>query len=305
MVMRSSESDSAERAQTSASRATIRKLNSKPYWSEAEHVDVMASETHTDVEFAENYGATMVPAKQDEEEEGQGGQGQDAEQGEGGGGAGGAGGGSQGEQGKQPKGDAAEAIVLYLNGSRSHPVIISCGDRRHRLLELEEGDVANHRLKDDRQQFLMAKDGTYMTTRKDKVFRIALVEKQDDSGGGQQQQQPSATQTATESGGSASSGGQQQKKKKTYGQKSAKDDNKGSKINIEQKGDATTVQHEDSYSVQRASDSSTYYKDRTKSTQVTDSHAHLRTKGMKIFTDEGGCWSEVPMLVKKDGYCKS
>src|SRR5262245_47450942 len=174
MVMRSTLKDAARRAQTHASRATLRELNTKPYWTEAKGIDVMVSETHTDVEFIENYGATSVPVKQDEEENKQQKQPQQASQDNG---PGGAGAGSEGEQGDQPKGDSAEAIVLYINGSRSHPVIIAIGDRRHRLLELEEGDVAQHRLKDDRQQLLLHKDGTYVSTRDDKVLRIALVPK--------------------------------------------------------------------------------------------------------------------------------
>ena len=307
MVMRSGSGDSANRVQTNASRATLRELNSKTFWSEAKQLDVMDSETHSDVEFAENYGSTMVPAKQDEDEQQQGQKQQDS--GTGGSDPGGGGAGSQGEEGEQPQGDAAEAIVLYLNGSRSHPVIIAMGDRRHRALELEEGDVMNHRLKDDRQQFLMAKDGTYLSTRNDKVMRIALVDPKDTGTPKpkqQQGQQPTAGQTAatSSSGGGTGQGGQQQKQEKKYGQKSAKDDNKGSKINIQQDKNATTVQHEDGYSSQRKDDSSIYHGDRTKSVQATKEHAHLRTEGNRIFTDKSGCWSTVPIQQKKDGHCK-
>src|SRR5262245_57759782 len=181
--MRTTTNDAARRVQTNASRATLREADDKHLWQEAKALDVMASETHTGVERAQAYGFTNVPAKQDKDEQGQQQQQQQ----------------SMPEIGQQPKGDAAEAIVLYINGSRSHPVIISIDDRRHRLKELEEGDVAFYRLKDDRQQALMHKDGTYISTRDDKVMRIALVPKpQDDQqqGGGapgpqqsQQQQQ--------------------------------------------------------------------------------------------------------------------
>jgi phage gp45-like len=300
MVTRTTLRNASQRAQSYASRATLRELNSKTQWSEAKHIDVFPGETATDVEYAENYGGTSVPAKQDEDEDKQ--QGQQKQSSGGDSGAGGAGG-TPGEENEQPKGDAAEAIVLYLNGSRSHPVIISVGDRRHRLLELEEGDVAQHRLKDDRQQMLYSKDGTYISTRSDKVMRIALVEKQQDD----KQQTPAQQQQAN--GASGAGGGQSggtQKKKKTMGQKSAKDDNKKSSVAIEQNGSTTYSQHGESYSSQKGgSDSTTHYgKDKKKSGQSTEQHTHIRFQDHRIFNDEEGNWWTSPCLVKKDKYCK-
>jgi phage gp45-like len=294
MAVRTTLKDTGRRSQTSMSRGTLRKLDSKPYWSEVD-IDVMASETHTGVEFVENYGSTMVPAKQDEEEEGQKQPKQQQASSGGDGEAGGGGAGSDPEFGEQPKGDAAEPIVMYLNGSRSHPVVVAMGDRRHRLLELEEGDVANHRLKDDRQQVLLSKDGTYVSTRDDKIFRTALVPKEtkDDA---QQAQAPAR-------GG----GGQQQqgKKQKTYGQKSAKDDNKKSQVALEQNGKETFSQHGQFYSsVRGGSDSSTYHQDRKHSAQATDEHVHVRFNDNRIWVDKDGHWSELPILQKKDKHCK-
>jgi phage gp45-like len=295
MVMRTTLTDTARRAQTNASRATIRDMNTKPYWSEATHVDVMKSETHTDVEFAENYGSTSRPAKQDEDENKKGGK-QSSQQSGGNSGAGGGGGGAEGEQGDQPEGDAAEAIILYLNGSRSHPVIISAGDRRHRLVELEEGDVAQHRMQEDRQQFLLSKDGTYLTTRNDKVMRIALVEKETKDQGQEQQQTRGAGPGEGQQGG---------KKKKTYGQKSAKDDNKKSQVAIEQNGTQTYSQHGQFYTAQRGgSDASTYFDNRKKSSQATQTHVHMRFEDNRIWVDEEGHWSEMPIQQKKDRHCK-
>jgi hypothetical protein len=289
MVIRTSLKDTARRVQTNASRATLRELNSKPFWSEAKQLDVTHSETHSDVEFAENYGSTSVPAKQDEEEDKK----QQKQQQSGGGF-----GGSDGEEGEQPKGDAAEAVVLYLNGSRSHPVIISMGDRRHRLTELEEGDVAQHRLKDDRQQFLLSKDGTYLSTRDDKIMRIALVPAKE-----QGRPKPGAEGQSQKGGGVGAE--KAQKKQKKYGQTSAKDDNKKSDMSIEQNGKETKVQHGQFYSAQRkGSDSTIWYESRDKkSAQATDSHTHIRHE-LSIWVDKGGCWSDVPILIKKDGHCK-
>jgi len=293
MVTRTSLRNASQRAQSYASRATLRELNSKPQWAEAKFIDVFPGETASDVEYAENYGGTSVPAKQDEEEQKQQ-QGKQQDSGDGGSG-------TPGEENEQPKGDAAEAIVLYLNGSRSHPVIISVGDRRHRLLELEEGDVAQHRLKDDRQQMLYSKDGTYISTRSDKVMRIALVEKQQE-----QQQTPSQQQQANGAGApSSGSGGGTQKKKKTMGQKSAKDDNKKSQVALEQNGTQTYSQHGQYYTAQRGgSDVSNYYDSRKKSSQATDKHVHIRFMDNRIWVDEDGHWSELPILQKKDKHCK-
>ena len=298
MVTRTSLRDASKRAQTYASRATLREMNSKPQWAEAKSIDVFPGETATDVEWAESYGNTAVPAKQDEEEDEQKQGKQEQQQSGGDGGMGQSG--TPGEENEQPKGDAAEAIVLYLNGSRSHPVIISVGDRRHRLLELEEGDVAQHRLKDDRQQMLYSKDGTYISTRDDKVMRIALVPKPPPD----EQQQPSQQQQANGTAGTSGSGGGKQKKKKQMGQKSAKDDNKKSEVVYEQAAGDSYNRNGPAHSSQRPGDSTTYMSDRKKSTQVTDTHAHLRTDDFRIFTDLEGCWSTVPILQKKDSHCK-
>lgn len=289
MVMRSSIKDASRRAQSGMSRATLRELNSKPYWSEAKQLDVMAGETASDVEWAQSYGSVSVPAKQDKDEKQQKAQQQSSP-----GGAGGAGG-TPGQQGQQPKGDAAEAIVGYMNGSRSHPVILAIGDRRHQLLELEEGDVAQHRLKDDRQQVLLSKDGTYLSTRQDKLTRIALVPKQ---GQDDQQQQQGGAQKGGGPGG--------QKQKKSYGQKSAKDDNKKSEIAIEQNGQTTYSQHGEAYGSQKGGSDSTIHweKDKKKSAQSTEKHTHIRFKEHRIWNeDEGNFWT-MPCLVKKDQHCK-
>jgi phage gp45-like len=281
--MRSTVMDAARRVQTVASRATLRKADDKHLWQEVD-IDVMASETHTGVERAQSYGFGNYPSDQDEEE--------DEQKQQKGSGGGGGGRDDSGQVGEQPKGDAAEAIVLYLNGSRSHPVVIAMDDRRHRLKELEQGDTAQFRQKDDRQQFLMHKDGTYLSTRQDKVMRIALVPKttQDDS---QQKQAQGQAQ-------------KQQKKKKEYGQKSARDDNKKSEIAIEQNGQTTYSRHGEGYASQKSdSDSSIHYeKDKKKSAQSTELHTHIRFMQHRIWNEEEGNFWTMPCLVKKDLHCK-
>src|SRR5262245_30332445 len=101
--MRSTVMDAARRAQTVASRATLRKADDKHHWQEVD-VDVMASETHTGVERAQAFGFTNYPPDQDEEEDDQ----KQQKGGQNGGGGGGGGKGDSDQIGEQPKGDAAE-----------------------------------------------------------------------------------------------------------------------------------------------------------------------------------------------------
>jgi hypothetical protein len=288
MVSRISTKNAGQRSQSSMSRGTMRTVNTKGLWNEVD-VDVLKGETATGVEWAENYGTTSVPAKQDEDED-KGGKKQ-AKQ------SGGTEGGSPGKVGEQPEGDSAEPIIGYMNGARDHPVVTVVRDARHRLRELEEGDVAQHRLKDDRQQFLLSKDGTYLSTRDDKVMRVALVPKEPPP---EQQQQGQNVR-----GAGPGEGQQGGKKKKTYGQKSAKDDNKKSSVAIEQNGKETYSQHGQFYAAQRGgSDASTYYDSRKKSSQTTQTHVHMRFEDNRIWVDEEGHWSEMPIQQKKDRHCK-
>jgi hypothetical protein len=291
--MRTTTHDSATRAQTVASRATLREADDGHLWQEMKELDVMASETHTGVERAQAYGFTNVPAKQDQDQTGQQQPQQQASSSSSGGGAGGAG--NQPEIGEQPKGNSAEAIVLYINGSRSHPVAIAVDDRRHRLKDLKEGDVAFYRLKDDRQQFHFTGDGTFWSTRSDRTNRIALVPPPQ-----QQQQQP---QQGQQGGQGGQKGGQQQQK--ATGQQAALDDNKKSSIFFEQQGGATTTRHGSGYSGQRDSDSTIFMSgDRqNKSAQATADHTHIKN-GASIWV-AGGCFSDMPIIVKKDSLCKA
>lgn len=288
MVSRTSTKDAGRRSQSSMSRGTLRKTNSKSLWNELD-IDVLKGESPTGVEWVENYGSTVHPAKQDEDEdEGKKKKGKQS---------GGTEGGSAGTVGEQPEGDAAEPIVGYMNGARDHPVVLAVGDRRHRLKELEEGDVAQHRLKDDRQQMLLSKDGTYISTRDDKIMRVALVPKEPPP-----EQQQGQQQTRGAGPGEGQQGGKQ---KKTYGQKSAKDDNKKSQVALEQNGKETFSQHGQFYSsVRGGSDSSAYYENRKKSAQATQDHVHVRFEDNRIWVDKEGHWSEMPIQQKKDRHCK-
>jgi phage baseplate assembly protein V len=54
----------------------------------------------------------------------------------------------------------AEVVTLFLDGDRSHGIVIVCADRRYRLMGLEDGEVAIH---DDKAQAVVLKaDGIHV-----------------------------------------------------------------------------------------------------------------------------------------------
>jgi phage gp45-like len=226
----------------------------------------MKGETRQEVESPQNYGFTSVVMPADKD-----------------------------EQGNIKMG--AEGFVSFMGGNRSFPVTTIMDDRRHRLKELEKGDTAIYRTKDDRQQFHMSEQGTFWSTRNDRINRIALVDPPQ-----QQQQGQQGQTTGQQSGGQA---GEDQQNLGATGQKAALDDNKSSKINIEQNGQETKCCHGDAISAQKTgSDSTVYYKDRAgNSAQATDDHTHIRNNKVAIWVS-GGCFSDMPIVIKKDTLCK-
>jgi phage gp45-like len=118
----------------------------------------------------------------------------------------------------------AESVIHYMGGNRSFPVAGPIDDRRHRLRDLDQGDTAMFRTKDDYQQFHMTQDGGFWSGPKDKTLRLALIDKQTQ----QDQQQQAGQQSNGGSGGGGS--GQQSGKKQLTGQQSVKKDNQQAKI---------------------------------------------------------------------------
>lgn len=60
--------------------------------------------------------------------------------------------------------EAAEVILVFPDGSRSHPIAIAIGDRRYRLQNLAEGEVALH--DDLGQKVHLTRDGILVKTSK-------------------------------------------------------------------------------------------------------------------------------------------
>src|SRR5215469_4253667 len=154
MTMRSTAQWAARVSQTGISRATIREMDDNHLCQECKQADVMHSETPTDFEVWHPLGVTSVPMKQEQQKQ------QQQDQGDGGG---------HGKFNKnQPKGKSAEAMMLYVNGQRAHPVAM-VNDRRVRPYDMKPGEAAiysadgsgqtvYHRVRND------GKDGLYMLT---------------------------------------------------------------------------------------------------------------------------------------------
>lgn len=154
-MMRSTTADAARRAQTSLSRATIREVNDNHLMQEVKYADVFHSETPSDFERWQMVGFTAVPMKQEEKQQKQQEQSKTGSE--------------QGATGEgdwnhnQPQGDAAEALMLYVNGSRSHPVAL-VDDRRVRPYDMSEGESSHYSADGSGQMGYHKGEGYYLLT---------------------------------------------------------------------------------------------------------------------------------------------
>jgi phage gp45-like len=105
--------------------------------------------------------------------------------------------------------ESAEAFISFIGGNRSFPVAGIMDDRRFRLKDLKEGDVAfyDHL----QQQFHFNKDGAFLTGRTDKKLRMQLIDPEQQSSGS------SSSKDVAELAASGSDG-QQQSQSKNKGQ---------------------------------------------------------------------------------------
>jgi phage gp45-like len=77
-----------------------------------------------------------------------------------------------------------------------------------------------------------------------------------------------------------------------------------STIWMEQNKTDTQNVHGEAVNVQRTGSDSTLWYTENNSCQSTDGHSHIRGAGIHIWV-AGGCFSDMPIVVKKDGLCKS
>src|SRR5215467_11762777 len=111
----------------------------------------------------------------------------------------------------------AETFISFMGGNRSFPVAGNMDDRRHRLINLPEGDTAMFRGKGDKQQLHMTQDGGFWSAPQDKTVRMQLVPSDSETNSTKPQQPapaPSASSSkrdylvvATGAGASLGSGG--------------------------------------------------------------------------------------------------
>jgi phage baseplate assembly protein V len=146
--MRANTRDTANRSQNGSARGTLTKANDEPLMQEVD-VEILKGEKKTTLERFQNYGFTSVPHKED-------GEGSDK---------------------------AAEFVIVFLGGNRSHGVIVAMDDRRHRLRNLKEGESAQY--DDQGQKVHVSRDGIIIDGGKKelpvtiKVGSVTLVVKKD------------------------------------------------------------------------------------------------------------------------------
>lgn len=132
------------------SRATAREFDDDHLVQEIKQADVFHSETPSNFERFQPVGLTSFPIKQEKE------QGQQNQQ---------KGNSQQGDWNhNQPKGPAAEVLMSYLNGSRSHPVASMVDDRRVRPYNMSEGEGAHYAPDGSEQMVYFKENGTYVVS---------------------------------------------------------------------------------------------------------------------------------------------
>lgn len=128
MTTRTTLTRADQKSRAGTARATVREIDDKHLMQEIKKADVYHSETPSNFERFQMVGITAVPLPQEEEQN----QGQkNSKKSEGG----------ADWNHDQPKGKAAEAVMLYLNGQRSHPIAL-VDDRRVRPYAMKPGESA-------------------------------------------------------------------------------------------------------------------------------------------------------------------
>ncbi|MCJ2021058.1 phage baseplate assembly protein [Methylobacterium sp. E-065] len=125
-MIRKTLSSAARGAMLAFSRATLSKASDGTKMQEVD-VKTLLGEAFSGIEHWHSYGVTHVPLPPD----------------------------SKG---------AAEALVAFLGGSRSHPVVIAIADRRHRPKNLKPGESSHH--DDQGQHTHLTRDGVNQTGKK-------------------------------------------------------------------------------------------------------------------------------------------
>jgi phage gp45-like len=168
-MWRSTVRDAAHRAYLAVTRGTLKKTADDKFWQYAD-INLFSGETIKNVERIQQYGITTRPLPEKDDKD------------------------------KHP----AEVIVAFLGGNRAHPMIFGIDDRRHRLKNLQEGEMAIY---DDQGQRIHIKRSTIsIETPMTITHRIVMPQQDGQQGQGQSGQ---SGQSGGQSGSQSQGQGQQ------------------------------------------------------------------------------------------------
>ena len=160
--MRATLTEIARRAYNSITRCTIRKVNDKPLMQEVD-IDGVFGERMTGIERMQPYGfSSNIQPDQSESSSPTGA-------------SPGLGSGST----RKGQGHAAEGVVVFVNGDRSHPIVIQVDDRRYRIKGLQSGELALY--DDQQQQVHITRNGIMASVPHDKSINWRVMPQQQQS----------------------------------------------------------------------------------------------------------------------------
>jgi phage gp45-like len=315
MSVRTTLAQTRRTAGMTLSRATIREVNDDNLIQEVKQADVFYSESPTNFERWQPVGMTAVPVKQqaDTQPKNTNTQNFPAE---------------EDWNHDQPTGPAAEAVMLYIGGSRSHPIAM-VDDRRVRPYGMSEGEGAHYAPDGSEQMVLFKDNGTYVVSLDGKSVKnpkgnstrfasLRHVNKsmQTHKIDSQQQQGASSNSTApqVQQRDTAPSSGQQSQQKYKHEGDSVNTEVRASKNRIEfyngdklvgwyDKGSNVWTFQEVGGNLKLIIDGGKIigqYQDSKKSFRVDDKHAHICYMGNSIWVDKDGCWSSGAINLKPD-----
>jgi phage gp45-like len=150
MTVRTNLAQTSRMARMSINRATIREFDDDNLIQQVKQADVHYSESPTNFERWQPVGITAFPVKQQEDTQKKTSAAASVPAGE-------------DWNHEQPTGPAAEAVMLYLGGSRSHPIAM-VDDRRVRPYGMSEGEGAHYAPDGSEQMVLFKETGTYVVS---------------------------------------------------------------------------------------------------------------------------------------------
>jgi hypothetical protein len=311
--MKTNTIDAARRSQTGQSRCTIREFDDDHLVQELKTADVMNSESPTGVERYQPCGFTSVPMKQKQDQQPGGSQGSQGGQGSDGGGQGGGNSPAGNWSKNQPKGESAEGMMTYMNGSRSHPMCGQVDDRRVRPYGQQPGE-SQHYSADGSGQTVYhrvhgdSNDGLYLVTL-------------DDQGGGTRADGSAQQQQSRKISIRHANKKKQRRQKQQQGQRDASsgggqqssglpDDSKsgykheGDSVNTEVELDKSKINFNDGagnagYYDNGQKDWMYFSGDHSKSMRATNDHTHIKHGGAHVWV-QGVPYKSMPFVVKPD-----